>query len=68
VAHPIWALSVGHGLLVGTDGEAMRLLALGSAAAVLLGIAVHLLARPRGAAVSPPHAGAPSGLRAGSLR
>jgi sulfoxide reductase heme-binding subunit YedZ len=68
VAYPIWALSVGHGLLVGTDGEAMRILALASAAAVLVGVAVRLLARPRGAVASPPPAGAPTGLRAGSLR
>jgi sulfoxide reductase heme-binding subunit YedZ len=68
VAYPIWALSVGHGLLVGTDREAMRIPALASAATALLGLAVRLLARPRGAAATPSPAGAPTGLSAGSLR
>jgi DMSO/TMAO reductase YedYZ heme-binding membrane subunit len=75
VAYPIWALSVGHGLMVATDGEAMRLLALGSAGAVLLGLAVRMLVGPRGTSASLPHAaaspapaGAPARMHAGDLR
>lgn len=64
VAYPVWALAVGHGLLVGTDGEAMRVVALASAGAVLLGLAVRLVTRPRRTTVAPP----PARVRTGSLR
>jgi predicted ferric reductase len=47
VAYPAWALSVGHGLLVGTDADLMRLLALACAGAVLAAAAVRLLVPPR---------------------
>lgn len=46
VAYPMWALTVGHGLLVGTDGAVMRALAFASVALVLGSISVRLLARP----------------------
>jgi signal transduction histidine kinase len=46
VAYPVWALAVGHGLLVGTDGAVMRGLALISLALVLAAVSVRLLARP----------------------
>jgi sulfoxide reductase heme-binding subunit YedZ len=46
-AYPIWALAVGHGLLVGSDGTVMRALAVASAALVVASVAVRLLTRPR---------------------
>jgi predicted ferric reductase len=52
LAYPVWALSVGHGLLVGTDGAAMRAVAMASAAVVLIGMSIRLLVRPRGAGAS----------------
>jgi DMSO/TMAO reductase YedYZ heme-binding membrane subunit len=54
LAYPVWALSVGHGLLVGSDGAAMQALALASVAAVLFGVAIRVLVRPRGAGASRP--------------
>ena len=53
VAYPVWALSVGHGLLVGTDGQAMRVLALTSTGLVLLATAIRLVTRPRTPSPSP---------------
>lgn len=47
LAYPVWALSVGHGLLVGTDAELMAVLSMVSVAVVLLGLAVRILVRPR---------------------
>lgn len=47
LAYPVWALSVGHGLLVGTDAELMAALSMVSVAVVLLGLAVRILVRPR---------------------
>ena len=38
LAYPVWALAVGHGLLVGTDGAVMRAVAMVSVAAVLFGL------------------------------
>lgn len=46
VAYPLWALAVGHGLLVGTDGAVMRALAVISLALVLASVSVRLLVRP----------------------
>lgn len=46
VAYPLWALAVGHGLLVGTDGPVMRALAVVSVALVLASVSVRLLVRP----------------------
>lgn len=46
LAYPVWALAVGHGLLVGTDGAVMQALAMVSLAVVLFGFAVRLLIRP----------------------
>lgn len=45
VAYPLWALAVGHGLLVGTDGAVMRGLAATSVALVLAVVAIRLLVR-----------------------
>ncbi len=50
LAYPVWVLAVGHGLLVGTDGAAMRTLAMVCTALVLFGVAVRILVRPRTAA------------------
>ncbi len=47
LAYPVWALAVGHGLLVGTDGAVMRAVAMVSAAAVLFGLSIRVLVRPR---------------------
>jgi methionine sulfoxide reductase heme-binding subunit len=47
LAYPIWALAVGHGLLVGTDGPVMRTVAMVSVAVVLFGLAIRVLIRPR---------------------
>lgn len=47
LAYPVWALSVGHGLLVGTDGAVMRTVAMVSVAVVLFGLALRVLVRPR---------------------
>lgn len=47
VAYPMWALAVGHGLLVGTDWTVMRGLALMCTGLVLAALAVRLLVRPR---------------------
>ena len=47
LAYPVWALAVGHGLLVGTDGAVMQALAMVSVATVLLGLAIRVLVRPR---------------------
>jgi methionine sulfoxide reductase heme-binding subunit len=58
VAYPVWAMAVGHGLLVGTDGTAMQVLALASAGLVLLSVAARLVTRPRSA--SRPALGAPA--------
>ena len=52
LAYPVWALAVGHGLLVGTDGAVMQALAMVSLAVVLFGFAVRLLVRPTTAARS----------------
>jgi DMSO/TMAO reductase YedYZ heme-binding membrane subunit len=49
LAYPVWALAVGHGLLVGTDGAVMQALAMVSLAVVLFGFAVRLLIRPTAA-------------------
>jgi hypothetical protein len=54
VAYPVWALAVGHGLLVGTDSEAMRLLALVCTGLVLLATAIRLVVRPRDTHPAPP--------------
>jgi predicted ferric reductase len=54
LAYPVWALSVGHGLLVGTDGAVMRSVALASAATVLVGVSIRLLVRPRSAGAARP--------------
>jgi sulfoxide reductase heme-binding subunit YedZ len=59
LAYPIWALAVGHGLLVGTDGAVMRGLAMVSTAVVLFGVSARVLVRPRtGPAVRPELVGA----------
>jgi sulfoxide reductase heme-binding subunit YedZ len=47
LAYPVWALAVGHGLLVGTDGAVMRAVALVSVAVVLFGLSIRVLVRPR---------------------
>jgi predicted ferric reductase len=47
VAYPIWAVSIGHGLLVGSDAAAMRILSLASVGLVLLATAARLVTRPR---------------------
>jgi predicted ferric reductase len=49
LAYPVWALAVGHGLLVGTDGAVMQGLAMVCAATVLFGVAIRVLVRPRSA-------------------
>ena len=46
LAYPLWALAVGHGLLVGTDAVLVRAVALASVAVVLAGLAFRLLHRP----------------------
>jgi methionine sulfoxide reductase heme-binding subunit len=46
-AYPVWALAVGHGLLVGTDGALMRAVAMVCTAVVLFGLAVRVLVGPR---------------------
>ncbi len=46
LAYPVWALAVGHGLLVGSDGAVMRTVALVSAGLVLMALSARLLARP----------------------
>lgn len=43
VGYPIWALAVGHGLLVGTDTSGMRSLALGGLAVLVGAVALRLL-------------------------
>jgi sulfoxide reductase heme-binding subunit YedZ len=53
LAYPIWALSVGHGLLVGSDAAVMRALALGCAGIVALALSVRLLVRPRSVPTAP---------------
>jgi DMSO/TMAO reductase YedYZ heme-binding membrane subunit len=59
LAYPVWALSVGHGLLVGTDGAVMRTMAMLCAAVVLFGVAGRILVRPRTApALRPEPVGA----------
>jgi predicted ferric reductase len=59
LAYPVWALSVGHGLLVGTDGAVMRAMAMISVAVVLLGLSARVLIRPRSVpAVRPDLVGA----------
>lgn len=50
VAYPAWVLSVGHGLLVGSDADLMRRVALACAGAVLAAAAVRLLVPARRAA------------------
>lgn len=62
LSYPVWALAVGHGLLVGSDTQAMRVLAMVCSATVLLAVAVRLLVRPR--SVQP----APAALVAGMVR
>jgi sulfoxide reductase heme-binding subunit YedZ len=47
LAYPVWALAVGHGLLVGTDGAVMQAVALVSVAVVLFGLSIRVLVRPR---------------------
>jgi methionine sulfoxide reductase heme-binding subunit len=47
VAYPVWALAIGHGLLVGSDAAAMQILSLASAGIVLLATAARLVTRPR---------------------
>lgn len=47
LAYPVWAVSVGHGLLVGTDGAAMRAVAMVCTAVVLFAVAGRILVRPR---------------------
>lgn len=47
VAYPVWALAVGHGLLVGSDATAMTVLALVSVGVVLLATSARLILRPR---------------------
>lgn len=54
LAYPVWALAVGHGLLVGTDGAVMQALAMGSVAVVLFGVATRVLVRPRTASAVRP--------------
>lgn len=59
LAYPVWALSVGHGLLVGTDGAVIASLSMVSVAVVLFGFALRVLVRPRTApAVRPGLVGA----------
>lgn len=53
LSYPVWALAVGHGLLVGSDGAVMRALAMASAGAVLLALAIRVLVRPRYAPAVP---------------
>jgi DMSO/TMAO reductase YedYZ heme-binding membrane subunit len=50
MAYPAWVLSVGHGLLVGSDADLMRRVALACAGAVLAAAAVRLLVPARRAA------------------
>ncbi len=59
LAYPVWALAIGHGLLVGSDGRAMSLLARVSVAVVLLAVAARLLLLP-GAGWGTPRARAAS--------
>lgn len=47
VAYPVWALAVGHSVLVGTDATATQALALLSVALVLLSVALRLVTPPR---------------------
>ena len=54
LAYPIWALAVGHGLLVGSDAAVMRALAFGCAGIVALALSVRLLTRPRAVPAEPP--------------
>jgi methionine sulfoxide reductase heme-binding subunit len=59
LAYPVWALAVGHGLLVGTDAAIMRAVAMACAAVVLFALAIRILVRPRVApAVRPELVGA----------
>lgn len=64
VAVPLWALAVGHGLLVGSDPAAMRWLAVTSAGLVLAATAVRLLVprrSPVARAVAPAGPPVPAG-------
>lgn len=63
LAYPVWALSVGHGLLVGTDGAVMRATAMVSAAVVLFGLSVRILVRPSRAMVARPDLVGVGGVR-----
>lgn len=53
LSYPVWALAVGHGLLVGSDAAAMRTLALSCTGIVLLALAFRVLARPQPAQTAP---------------
>jgi sulfoxide reductase heme-binding subunit YedZ len=55
VAYPVWAMAVAHGLLVGSDGDAMRWLAVAAVAVVGAAVSVRLLVPPRHAASHPSH-------------
>lgn len=44
-AYPMWAMVIGHALLVGTDDRVVQVLALASGAAVLAGVAFRLVRR-----------------------
>jgi predicted ferric reductase len=54
LAYPVWALSVGHGLLVGTDGAVMRAVAMVCTAAVLLGVSLRVIVAPRDVGAARP--------------
>ncbi|HEX6887615.1 MAG TPA: hypothetical protein VF143_05860, partial [Candidatus Nanopelagicales bacterium] len=50
VAYPVWMLAVTHGLLVGSDGTAMRWLAVSAVGVVAGAVSARLLVAPRHAA------------------
>lgn len=60
VAYPVWALAVGHALLVGTDAQLVRRMAAACAGVVLAALAVRLLGSSRTARAQVlPGTGAP---------
>lgn len=63
LAYPVWALAVGHGLLVGSDGAVMRTVALVSAGLVLMALSTRLLVRPGNPARDRAHLSPAGALR-----
>lgn len=54
LSYPVWALAVGHGLVVASDQAVMRALAMVCAGLVILALAGRVLLRPRSARAESP--------------